>query len=594
MITGEKMLPWLTGFLLGVFILTIGGSIFFFYLFQDRIYPGIKIDNIEVGGLTRDQTKQLLQLRLQLPLEYSITLEADEVKLASSSSQLKISREYNQAITQAYEVGRVGFPPKKLWILAKSALTPLEFQTNLTYNQAGVRFFVQELKKEVDLIGHHPQAVLNYSGSPASLVIDEGKLGKELLVEETSQLVFVNIGTEQSIAAKVATTHSILGEEEVVVAEKRAANLVNKRLILRAENVRLDLNDQQLVSLLTFPAGFNQEEISSLLESWQDIVSRPAQNAEFEFNEATLQVSKFVPHREGLELDRAQTTALLETTLNNFIAQKSEAKPVGIHNQTNTELDLPVNTTQPDIALASTNELGIKERIGFGESEYDHSIKNRVHNVKITTDKISNTIVAPGEEFSFNKTLGEVSAATGYRSAYVIKDGRTELGDGGGVCQVSTTVFRAVLDAGLDIIRRLPHSYRVSYYELNAKPGIDATVYSGETDFRFVNDTDHHILIHGEDDSDNLYMKIEIYGTSDGRTAEIKDHEVWGYVNPPPAEYYPDPTLPTGVRRQIDWSVAGVKAKFTHVIKNAAGEITNETTYNSNYRPWSAKYLIGE
>jgi vancomycin resistance protein YoaR len=75
------------------------------------------------------------------------------------------------------------------------------------------------------------------------------------------------------------------------------------------------------------------------------------------------------------------------------------------------------------------------------------------------------------------------------------------LGDGGGVCQVSTTLFRSVLDAGLKVTRRLPHSYRVSYYELDTKPGVDATVYAGETDFRFINDTDHHILIHAEADS---------------------------------------------------------------------------------------------
>jgi len=89
-------------------------------------------------------------------------------------------------------------------------------------------------------------------------------------------------------------------------------------------------------------------------------------------------------------------------------------------------------------------------------------------------------------------------------------------------------------------------------------------------------------------------MKMEIYGTSDGRTTEIKDHEVWGYVNPLPTEYFPNPSLPTGTKKQIDWAVAGVKAKFTHVIRNAAGEVTNEETYKSSYRPWAAKYLVGE
>jgi vancomycin resistance protein YoaR len=206
---------------------------------------------------------------------------------------------------------------------------------------------------------------------------------------------------------------------------------------------------------------------------------------------------------------------------------------------------------------------------------------------------MNNILVAPGEEFRFNKTLGEVSKRTGYRSAYVISNGKTVLGDGGGVCQVSTTYFRAVLDAGLQVTLRRPHSYRVSYYELNQKPGIDATVYSGDVDFRFVNDTDHHILIRSSANSDDLYMKVEIYGTSDGRTAEIVDHKTWDLRSPPPPAYYPTTEIPAGTTKQIDWAVSGIKASFTHIVKDKDGETISEKEYYSNYVPWSAKYLQG-
>ena len=594
MITSEKMMPWLTGFLAGIFILAISGSILFFFIFQDRIYPGVIIDSINVGGLTKNQTLQLLEHKLKLPAEYLTSIELEGIAVASSSSQLGISREYQAAIDQAYNFGRVGSPFKNFWEITKASLIPLKFETRLVYSEEKTGLFIEELKKRVDLVGHNSKAILGYSGSPYSLNIDEGEPGREILIDETTQLVLLNIGHEQAVEAKIAYTSTILNKKEIVAAKEKATKLINKRLILSAENVRLDLNDQKLISLLAFPTGFNQKELNLLLESWQEIVSRPAQNAEFEFDEKSLIVDKFVPQREGLELNKEQTQELLISTMESFITDEANEIKVGIHNQTNTELGLPVKTTQPEITLASTNDLGINERIGFGDSEYDHSIVNRIHNVALTTSRITDTVVAPGEQFSFNKALGEVSAQTGFRSAYVIKDGKTELGDGGGVCQVSTTTFRAVLDAGLDVTRRLPHSYRVSYYELNSKPGIDATVYSGETDFRFVNDTDHHILIHGETDSENLYMKMEIYGTSDGRTTEIKDHEVWGYVNPLPTEYFPNPSLPTGTKKQIDWAVAGVKAKFTHVIRNAAGEVTNEETYKSSYRPWAAKYLVGE
>lgn len=593
MTTSEKLTPWLTGLLLGILVLSIAGSSVFFALFQNRIYPGIKIDGIEMGGLTPTQARQLLTQKLSEPAVYQVTLVVDDIKLASSSAELGLYREYEQSLAQAYEIGRVGFPLKRLWILTKASFTPLELQTRLQYQEEVVIAFVSEFEKLVNLTGHDPQAKLKYSNSPASLIIDRGESGREVVFNDTVRLILAQVNDDQLIETRVASTSTVLNKEQIATAGERANKLMGKRVIFRAENIKLDLNDQKLISLLAFPEGFNQEIIISLLESWQDVVSRPAQDAKFKFDEKTLIVNEFIPHREGLELDQAQTAELLKNTLNNFIIENIDELPVGIHNQSNTELQLPVTTTQPEITLSNTNDLGINQRIGFGESEYDHSIVNRIYNVALTTSRISNTVIPPGEQFSFNKTLGEVSSRTGFRSAYIIKDGRTELGDGGGVCQVSTTVFRAVLDSGLQITRRLPHSYRVSYYELNAKPGIDATVYAGETDFRFINDTDQYILIHGETDSENLYMKIEIYGTSDGRTTEIKDHEVWGYISPPPPEYYTDPTLSPGVKKQIDWSVAGVKAKFTHVIKNAAGEITNETTYNSNYRPWAAKYLVG-
>src|SRR5690606_29560789 len=96
--------------------------------------------------------------------------------------------------------------------------------------------------------------------------------------------------------------------------------------------------------------------------------------------------------------------------------------------------DLILAEAAPEMTLADTNNLGINERIGFGESYYSGSIPNRIHNVSLTAQRINMAIVPPGKEFSFNRTLGDVSAAIGFRSAYIIKDGRTSLGDGGGVC----------------------------------------------------------------------------------------------------------------------------------------------------------------
>ncbi len=594
----EELLIWIISLISSVVIFVVVSNIVFLFVFKERLYPQIKIDQVEVGGLTYDEAEKLLQKKYDQPISYQVNLKVSQVMVASESSQLGLKRNYREVLNQAYNFGRVGFPLKKAKILLQTLIDEPTYETSLTYDQDQLEQFVSLLKKEIDYPAKEAVAQLKYSGSPQSLVVDPGKNGRELLVAATLDLIKDEVGHAATISAKVASISAQLDEQQVEAAQERAAALVGKRLLFQTEAVRLELNDQKLISFLAFPNGYQKTELSALIESWTDLVNRPAQDAVFEYDPQTYIVSQFKPDRPGLELNQEETLKIIKSTIEELItnqaALKTQEVPVGLGEEKDLIFELPVQTTEASMTLAETNDLGIRERIGMGESEYDHSIANRIHNVKITADKISDTIIAPGEKFSFNQTLGEVSSRTGYRSAYVIRNGRTELGDGGGVCQVSTTVFRAALDAGLDITRRLPHSYRVSYYELNSKPGVDATVYAGNVDLRFINNTDHHILLHSEANSEELYMKVELYGTSDGRTTEIVDHQVWGYSSPPPPQYYPDPTLPAGATKQIDWAVAGAKAKFTHIIRNPAGEIIHEKTYYSNYQPWSAKYLVGE
>lgn len=598
----EELLTWLISLIGGLLILLVVGNVVFLSLFSKRVYPRIKIDQIDVGGLTYDQAEQLLQKSAPKPPVYQLTLKVDQATIASSSSQLGLRRNYQEALNQAYNFGRLGSPLERIKTLLKIVFAEQTFSTQLTYDPTQLNQLISTFKNRLDYPAQKPSAKLAYSGSPRSLTIDPGKSGRELIATATFNSIREQIGHAATISAQVASISAQLNPEEIEQAKKKASALINKRLLFRAENVRLELNDQKLISLLAFPEGYQETELGDLINSWADVINRPAQNAVFDYDPESLVVEEFQPDRPGLQLNRAETIQKIKETIEKNISDQPKAQTetasqgtaVGLGEQRDFEFELPVQTTEADITLEETNDLGIRERIGLGESEYDHSIPNRIHNVKITADRVSGAIIPPGEEFSFNQTLGEVSPRTGYRSAYVIRNGRTELGDGGGVCQVSTTVFRAVLDAGLKITMRLPHSYRVSYYELNSKPGVDATVYAGNVDLRFINDTDQHLLLYSEADSQNLYMKVELYGTSDGRTTEITDHQVWDYTPPPPPEYYPDPSLPVGTIKQVDWAVAGAKAKFTHIIKNAEGEVVSKKTYYSSYQPWSAKYLVGE
>ena len=166
------------------------------------------------------------------------------------------------------------------------------------------------------------------------------------------------------------------------------------------------------------------------------------------------------------------------------------------------------------------------------------------------------------------------------------------LGDGGGVCQVSTTVFRAALNAGLTITERKAHAYRVGYYEQDSKPGIDATVYNPTADLKFLNDTENHILIQTKVDTKNMNMSVQIYGTKDDRVASISVPKISSQTPPPATLYVDDPTLPLGQMKQIDWSAWGAKVSFNYKVTKG-DETLFEKTFYSNYQPWRAVYLKG-
>ena len=255
-------------------------------------------------------------------------------------------------------------------------------------------------------------------------------------------------------------------------------------------------------------------------------------------------------------------------------------------------LDIPVETTPPEIQTADVNNLGIKEMIGKGSSRFAGSIASRIYNIGLASSKFNGILVAPEEVFSFNNALGDVSGYTGYKQAYIIKDGKTILGDGGGVCQVSTTLFRAALAAGLPIVERRAHSYRVSYYEQDSAAGLDATVFAPTTDLKFKNNTPGHLLIQTRFDPKALTLVFEIYGTDDGRIASTTKPVVTSVVPPPPDLYQDDPTLPQGTVKQVDFKAWGAKASFDYVVKKD-GEVIFEKTFYSNFKPWQAVYLRG-
>ncbi len=259
-------------------------------------------------------------------------------------------------------------------------------------------------------------------------------------------------------------------------------------------------------------------------------------------------------------------------------------------NFTNIVINLKIDESAPEVTMDNINDLGIKEIIGVGQSNFAGSPTNRRKNIKNGASKLHGKLISPGEEFSVMKGVMPVDAENGYFTELVIKGNKTTAEYGGGLCQIGTTMFRAALASGLPIKERANHSYNVTYYLENGLPGVDATIYDPKPDLRFVNDTGNYILIQARISGDNL--SFEFWGTKDGRTASRTKPKVWGWKSPPATKLIETTDLKPGVKKCTETAHKGVSASFDYIVNYSDGH-TATSTFTSVYKPWQEVCLIG-
>ncbi len=263
------------------------------------------------------------------------------------------------------------------------------------------------------------------------------------------------------------------------------------------------------------------EKLKNVLESLAPVVNQEPVDAKLEFAEKEQKVKEFSLSQNGKKLNIARSMSQIARSL----AEEHLVVP------------LAVDEIPPEITLNSLEKLGIKTLLAKGESDFKGSSSNRIHNIQVGSAKFHGLLLKPGSDFSFNSVLGEVSDKTGYRYELVVKNKKLTPEYGGGICQVSTTLFRAAVLAGLPILERREHSLPVKYYN---PQGFDATIYPGVTDLRFTNDTPANILIQTKISGTKL--TFEIYGSSDGRKTEVTGPQI--------TEQNPDGSLKTILTRK--------------------------------------------
>ncbi|WP_425146677.1 VanW family protein [Deinococcus sp.] len=247
-----------------------------------------------------------------------------------------------------------------------------------------------------------------------------------------------------------------------------------------------------------------------------------------------------------------------------------------------------VKVTAPQRSVQLLSERGVLAHVSTGSSSYKGSPPFRVTNVLVGATKLDNFFIAPGHTFDFAKEVGDISASTGFVKGYVISGGTLEKEDGGGICQVSTTIFRAMYQAGLPIVERHEHSHRVEYYD---PVGFEATVYAPVKNLRMKNDTAAYLFVQASWDKQAQTLRFDLFGAAPQRTVSISKPSVTDFKPPAQPSYTPDQRVQAGGRRLLDVPVQGMTSTLVRTIKTPTGKATTDTL-KSVYKPWGAVYGV--
>ena len=557
---------------------------------NDVILPGVYVWDVSVGGLTPAQAEQRLMAELPLNRPQVVLLGPDGQRWDFTPADLGMSLDVAQTLARAEAVGRNSKGLEGMMDRVRLMRQGVRLAPVLLWDPETTQRVLWGVGESV---GEMPvDAGISLAGGRA--VLQPGKVGRRMIVTQTLELlvspltalepvevslpmaeISPRIGNDQAQQALTIAQAMLAAPLELLLSDPQEGDpgpwVISPEMLAEMLDVRID---EQSVSV-----SLREDALAAYLSSLATVLYREPVDASFTLDVQTLALEITSPSRPGREVDVPATV----TRINTMIQSGQHQIPLVVH-------EIP--PAIPDTITAA--DLGIQELVAVGESYFTGSSSARDKNIRLGASRFDGVLVRPGETFSFNEHLGEVTAEAGYDESYVIIGDRTVPGVGGGICQVATTAFRAAFYGGYPIVERWPHAYRVGYYELGGfGPGFDATVYSPYVDFRFRNDTPYHILIHTEVDEVHARLRFLFYSTSDGRTVEQIGPE-WGDPIPPgPPVYEYDPTLPAGTVVKVESAHDGIRATLGRIVRDAEGHVLYHDEFVSNFVPWPARYKFG-
>ena len=537
-------------------------------VYYNKIHAGVSISGHNMGGLTRDEAVAQVTKIIDDSQSNRILLTSPKKNWPVMPDVAGTQVDAAGTVAAAMEASRSG-----------NFITSIGHRFRLFFHHVDVPITGTVDSAKMDALIASVAKVLDVPAVNAGLTIKDGKItviedkpgtvvDREKLRQQLKALLFSFHATELPVPMKVDTPAVVAQDTQKAV--DAAKTMISADVVLQGDSQSWTLTPDQIVSFMdmtdttaggvsTLVPVISATKMKDFLDSIAPDVATKPTDATFKVNGNTVSV---VPSVDGTALDPEKT---------------AEAIAAAALQTTDRTAQVQVTTSPADLTTEEAQSMGIVEKISSYTTPEFVGTPNRQHNVRITTEYASNVILAPGDEYNFDKQIGPRTAARGYLTAPgIVGPGKLEDVFGGGICQVSTTLFNAVFMAGLKVTERHNHSIYISHYP----QGRDATVSADGPNLRWVNDTDNYILVMGT--STGIKTTFTLYGTNPHRTVKYTTSGFYNVAAKTTVTTL-DPTLGPGTSVVKTSGQQGMQCKVVRTVLNADGSVRSTDTFISTY-----------
>lgn len=555
--------------------------------YAGRILPGVAAGGVSLAGLSAPAAEITLGSALPYAQAGTIVLRDGDRTWLATPAQLGVVIDVPSMARQALAVGREGWLGVRMADQLRAWFAGGPVPIRVVLDERIGAAYLQGIAAEIDrpLV----EASLSVQGLDVSMA--PGQIGRSLDIPGTLLAVSpivsrlydaeVRLVVDESpplvldASEQAALAREILSEPLTVTADGAGPWVFEPAALAAMLRFQRVLDDQGA----RYVVGLDPDQLAAFLLPLAPTLERSPENARFIFNDETRQLDLLRSAVIGRALDLPKSIE----TINAGVVE-------GQH-----QIGLTFVLTDPPVLDNATAEsLGITENVVTASTYFGGSSRNRIQNIVLSAAEFHGLLIAPGETVSMADILGDISLDTGYAEALIIYGNRTIKGVGGGVCQVSTTLFRAAFFGGYQIDERYAHAYRVTYYEKgpgSPGPGLDATVFPPLVDFKFTNDSPYWLLmetyIYG-----NSQLQWKFYSTSDGRTVQWSSSGPLNVKEAPEPLYRENAELPEGKIEQVDFEADGMDVVVYRTVTRD-GSALHEDTIRTHYFAWQAVYEFG-